>query len=163
VRVAGHALEREGRPFLVVGCCGSKSNHGMPNHYDRIGHGWCSCGAFGPCVETNRARQQWHREHKEQARGGGDVSDETTADEMDWRRSAWALTHMRLLALYKHDVRPSVVDAIAEDVVAELEQIVRERVAREILAVFHRSGRALPSQTVEALRVAARIARGGAE
>lgn len=33
------------------------------------GMGVCRCGATSPVVETARARQQWHREHKDAIRG----------------------------------------------------------------------------------------------
>lgn len=62
----GHGLRREGKPVLLAGCCGlaSGSNDRHPNEYDRIGHGLCDCGATSPCLDSNAARQRWHRQHK---------------------------------------------------------------------------------------------------
>lgn len=67
-RLAGHSLIGEGRPLLLNGCCGTELTHGTRNQYDRIGHGHCTCGEFGPCETTNRARQVWHMDHKNQVR-----------------------------------------------------------------------------------------------
>lgn len=67
MRVPGHGLLHEGRPVLATGCCGTPDNHGRRNHYDKIGHGICSCGALSPCQDTTAARQRWHR-HQAQVR-----------------------------------------------------------------------------------------------
>jgi hypothetical protein len=70
-RVSGHGLLHEGRPVLVAGCCGSLDNHCQRNHYDKIGHGICSCAALSPCEDTTAARQRWHRKHKAEVLTGG--------------------------------------------------------------------------------------------
>lgn len=62
--VAGHGLQREGRPFrrdflwnrwIFLGPSGE-------------GVGLCRCGQASPVLPTNAARRRWHNEHKAQAR-----------------------------------------------------------------------------------------------
>lgn len=48
--VKGHTLYREGQSVNLEGV--SK------------GMGACSCGARSPKLTSNRARQQWHQQHK---------------------------------------------------------------------------------------------------
>lgn len=38
-----------------------------PGTVPRLGCGMCSCGEIGPWAESNRARQRWHRQHRDPA------------------------------------------------------------------------------------------------
>jgi hypothetical protein len=77
----GHALHWEGGPHAAPGsaCC--------PDLLDRPyrigtagtgdGHALCQCGETSPHLTTNRARKQWHREHKAAVRAAADKETET--------------------------------------------------------------------------------------
>jgi len=62
--VRGHGLQHEGRPVLVLNCCGMEDTHLKRNLYDQVGHGLCACGVVSGHRDTTAARQQWHRLHK---------------------------------------------------------------------------------------------------
>ena len=79
MRVAGHGLRSEGRPYTAPGCaeCIAIMGKDEPRPIYRLlyggfwekrgeGHGLCSCGALSPHVGSTAQRQRWHKEHKEQ-------------------------------------------------------------------------------------------------
>ena len=62
-RVAGHALQHNGRPVLSSECgCGTPRMHLERNCYDMYGHALCECGALSRCESSNADRQRWHQQ-----------------------------------------------------------------------------------------------------
>lgn len=57
-RLAGHTLPQEGR---VYGPTGIRKT---------LGKARCSCGAESPTLSSNKGRQDWHRQHKDEIRRG---------------------------------------------------------------------------------------------
>lgn len=58
-RLAGHFLWWDGKACDPTG----RAHHGT-------GHAHCECGERSPELPSNRARKQWHREHKDALRAG---------------------------------------------------------------------------------------------
>jgi hypothetical protein len=61
----GHALRSEGKPYKFGG--------EEQERWVRVERSWsgvalCECGATSPVLDSNGARQRWHRVHKEHAR-----------------------------------------------------------------------------------------------
>jgi hypothetical protein len=79
VRVAGHALFREGRPVQKVPCsdCADAQAHTVPQYVSRQGgivqmvqwskegHAACECGWVGTHRQASRKRQEDPRRHKQ--------------------------------------------------------------------------------------------------
>jgi hypothetical protein len=69
-RLSGHVLRGEGKP------CRRTSKHRTPPYSYEIIHGTssgralCECGEKSPELDSDGARKRWHRQHKEQVRGG---------------------------------------------------------------------------------------------
>lgn len=61
-RLAGHELWSEGAAIEGRGL------YTKP----RAGTGECSCGMRSPVVPSAARRKQWHRDHKDDLRAGGD-------------------------------------------------------------------------------------------
>ena len=84
-RLSGHALCAEGKP------CKRTSRHRTPPysyeiiHGTHIGSALCECGAKSPVLESDGARKRWHREHKEQLRGGYEAENGNTITEEEKR------------------------------------------------------------------------------
>jgi len=57
-RVAGHALQAEGRPYQPNG----EGAHMRAPWY--IGYALCSCGATSPELDSDASRKRWHKVHK---------------------------------------------------------------------------------------------------
>ena len=62
-RLPGHTLPCEGRVQLGGRLIGDGSGEGRAA---------CSCGQESPLLPNTRTRQQWHRDHKDDLRQGGD-------------------------------------------------------------------------------------------
>jgi len=58
-RLSGHTLPLEGRVQLAGRLIGDGNGEGRAV---------CSCTDYSPLLPSTRARQQWHREHKDQIR-----------------------------------------------------------------------------------------------
>ena len=71
-RLRGHGLLSEGRPYIWrQGDEEDAPSWHRADRWEHAGHGVCSCGAASPdALETNGARQRWHKAHKEQIRSG---------------------------------------------------------------------------------------------
>lgn len=62
----GHSLVNEGKPYAF-------SDEGNWLRCDgTAGRGLCSCGKPSPIFTSDAARKRWHRDHKDQVRGGSD-------------------------------------------------------------------------------------------
>jgi hypothetical protein len=64
--IHGHALRSEGEPYMP-----HTTDDGEPGWIRVIswdGRGLCECGATSPPLDSNRARQRWHAEHKDSVR-----------------------------------------------------------------------------------------------
>ena len=83
--VTGHTLLFEGAPFDARG-------QRCPLNM-RVGYGKCSCGELGPTLEeSTKARQRWHKEHKDLIREG--------KKPVDWKTIALhALSDLRALGI----------------------------------------------------------------
>lgn len=66
--LAGHALRAEGQAYRPGDPEQGEESPWIRVHYSWTGVALCECGETSPPVDTVRARQQWHREHKEQVR-----------------------------------------------------------------------------------------------
>ncbi|GAA2990544.1 hypothetical protein GCM10017559_08210 [Streptosporangium longisporum] len=64
-RLSGHTLSNEGAPFTWIGSSGRHVRTA-----GRHGVALCSCGETSPPLGSNNARKRWHREHKDELRGG---------------------------------------------------------------------------------------------
>ena len=64
-RVAGHALQAEGKPHEPNG------EGGHMRAWRHAGYALCSCGAASPELESDAARKRWHAVHKDE------IADET--------------------------------------------------------------------------------------
>jgi len=83
-RLSGHALCAEGKP------CKRTSRHRTPPFsYDIIrsstGSALCECGEKSPVLESDGARKRWHRQHKEQVRGGYEAANGNLITEEELR------------------------------------------------------------------------------
>jgi hypothetical protein len=63
-RLAGHGLVAEGAAFASVGV---RSYWGSDP-----GMALCECGTYSPRIKNRAQRKQWHRDHKDDIRAGGD-------------------------------------------------------------------------------------------
>lgn len=66
-RLAGHALQHEGRPYVR-----RESNwvRSWYTDYGNTGVAFCECGEHSPELESDASRQRWHRDvHKPAVRG----------------------------------------------------------------------------------------------
>lgn len=68
MRVPGHTLVGEGKPFDQPPCCYLAGRYRMGTSGD--GHGKCSCGATSEHLLSGAERKQWHREHKQAVKEG---------------------------------------------------------------------------------------------
>lgn len=58
----GHTLVAEGAPHDNLG---NRLEGGLTG----VGRAKCTCGGLSEMLNSTRARQQWHRDHKNQIRG----------------------------------------------------------------------------------------------
>lgn len=80
-RLAGHTLYREGWPC---------DDAGEPVDSFRaragVGRAKCSCGELSMSLDSQRQRQQWHRDHKNQIRGDRVLAEIRAAGSVEaWR------------------------------------------------------------------------------
>lgn len=64
IRIAGHALLREGLPYDDQGRYPLSSQ----GEKQQQGRAKCSCGALSPNLPSGAQRKAWHREHKAEVR-----------------------------------------------------------------------------------------------
>lgn len=92
-RLSGHALCAEGKP------CRRTSKHRAPPYSYEIIHGTssgsalCECGEKSPRLDSDGARKRWHRDHKEQVRGGYEMDNGHIVTE-DEKRAIEALQRL---------------------------------------------------------------------
>ena len=63
-RLEGHGLQGEGAAFSAPGV--------RVWHGNGPGMALCECGAYSPVIKSRAQRKQWHRDHKDDIRHGGD-------------------------------------------------------------------------------------------
>jgi hypothetical protein len=65
-RLAGHALQHEGKPYKP-----GELNPWLRAYGTSSGAGLCECGETSPVLGSDAARKRWHRDvHKPQVRAG---------------------------------------------------------------------------------------------
>ena len=64
VRVPGHTLRSEGKPYKILVVTDAGTMIPQREHYSKTGRGLCSCGLLSDMLASNGLRKRWHREHK---------------------------------------------------------------------------------------------------
>lgn len=63
-RLVGHGLRYEGSAFEREGL--------RARDFSGPGMALCECGTYSPLIKNRAQRQQWHKDHKDDIRAGGD-------------------------------------------------------------------------------------------
>jgi hypothetical protein len=62
-RLSGHGLRHEGAAFIGAGI--------RSRDFAGPGMALCECGRYSPVIKNRAQRKQWHKDHKDDIRAGG--------------------------------------------------------------------------------------------